>query len=128
VIRIPSKAQSPKPLLTNPGGPGISGVNALRANREYFEKFSDAYTVVSFDPRGVGASVPAVQCLENQQWQATFNQPSAPTSAADMKRAREIAIGIGDSCKRQFADVARDMDEIRKTMGFDQINYLGFSY
>jgi TAP-like protein len=76
VIRIPAKAQSPKPLLTNPGGPGISGVNDLRANREYFEKFSDAYTVVSFDPRGVGASVPAVQCLDDQQWQAIFNQPS----------------------------------------------------
>ena len=54
-----------------------------------------------------------------------------------MKRARELATGIGDSCKRQFgdalahvgtADVARDMDEIRKAMGFDQINYLGFSY
>ncbi len=137
VIRIPSKAQNPKLLLTNPGGPGISGVNDLRTNREYFEKFSDAYTVVSFDPRGVGASVPAIQCLDDQQRQAIFNQPSAPTSDADMKRAKELAIGIGDSCKRQFgdalahigtADVARDMDEIRKAMGFDQINYLGFSY
>ena len=137
VIRIPSKAQNPKLLLTNPGGPGISGVNDLRSNREYFETFSDAYTVVSFDPRGVGGSVPAIQCLDDQQRQAIFNQPSAPTSEADIKRAKELATGIGDSCKRQFgdalahigtADVARDVDEIRKAMGFDQINYLGFSY
>jgi len=137
VIRIPSKAQNPKLLLTNPGGPGIGGVNDLRSSREYFEKFSGAYTVVSFDPRGVGASVPAIQCLDDQQRRAIFDQPSAPTSDAEMKRARELATGIGDSCKRQFgdalahigtADVARDMDEIRKAMGFDQINYLGFSY
>lgn len=137
VIRIPSKSKNPKLLLTNPGGPGISGVIDLRTEREYFEKFSDDYTVVSFDPRGIGASVPAIQCLDDQQRQAIFNQPSAPTSGADMKRAKELAIGIGDSCKRQFGDVlayvgttdvARDMDEIRKSMGFDQINYLGFSY
>jgi pimeloyl-ACP methyl ester carboxylesterase len=136
VIRMPSKAQEPKLLLTNPGGPGISGVVDLRSNREYFEKFSDAYTVVSLDPRGVGASAPALQCLDDQQRQAIFNQPSAPTSEPDMKRARELATGIGDSCKRQFgdaladvgaADVAPDMDEIRKATGFDQINYLGFS-
>ncbi len=137
VIRIPSKALKPKLLLTNPGGPGISGVDDLRSNLDYFEKFSDVYTVVSFDPRGVGASVPAIQCLDDRQRQAIFNQPSAPTSDADMKRAGELATGIGDSCKRQFgdalahvgtADVARDMDEIRKALAFDQINYLGFSY
>lgn len=137
VIRIPSKASQPKLLLTNPGGPGISGVKDLRSNREYFEKFTDDYTVVSFDPRGVGASVPAIQCLDDRQRQAIFNQPSVPTAEADIKRARELATGIGEACKKQFgealshlgtADVARDMDEIRKAMGFDQINYLGFSY
>ncbi|MFN8033212.1 MAG: alpha/beta hydrolase [Mycobacterium sp.] len=137
VIRIPSKASQPRLLLTNPGGPGISGVKDLRSNREYFEKFTDDYTVVSFDPRGVGASVPAIQCLDDQQRQAIFNQPSVPTAEVDIKRARELATGIGEACKKQFgealshlgtADVARDMDEIRKAMGFDQINYLGFSY
>lgn len=137
VIRIPSKAAQPKLLITNPGGPGIGGVSDLRTNQEYFEKFTDAYTVVSFDPRGVGGSVPAVQCLDDQQRREVFAQPSVPTSEKDMKRAKELATGIGQSCQRQFgealahvgtADVARDMDEIRKAMGFEQINYLGFSY
>jgi hypothetical protein len=35
VIRIPSRAQEPKLLLTNPGGPGSSSVVDLRSNREY---------------------------------------------------------------------------------------------
>ena len=104
----------------------------------YFEKFADTYTVVSFDPRGVGGSVPAIQCLDDQQRQAIFNQPSVPTSEADIERAKELATGIG-RCPASGSSVtlwgmsappsvARDMDEIRKAMGFDQINYLGFSY
>ncbi|MGV1086711.1 MAG: alpha/beta hydrolase [Mycobacterium sp.] len=137
VIRIPSRSQHPKLLLTNPGGPGISGVNDLRSGREYFEKFADEYTVVSFDPRGVGGSAPAIRCLDDHQRQAIFNQPSVPTSGAEIAHAQELAAGIGDSCRRQFGDVlahlgtanvARDMDELRAAMGFERTSYLGFSY
>ncbi|WP_328353565.1 alpha/beta hydrolase [Mycobacterium sp. NBC_00419] len=137
VIRIPSKAAQPRLLVTNPGGPGISGVNDLRSNREYFEKFTDTYTVVSFDPRGVGGSKPAIRCLDDTQRRAIFDQPSVPASQADIDRAKDLAAGIGNACQAQFGDalahvgtanVARDMDEIRKAMGFDQINYLGYSY
>lgn len=137
VIRVPSKTDKPRLLVTNPGGPGISGFTDLRTNREYFEKFADTYTVVSFDPRGVGGSKPAITCLDDAQRQAIFNQPSVPTTTAQIDRATELAAGIRDACQRQFGDalahvgtanVARDMDEIRKAMGFDQISYLGYSY
>ncbi len=137
VIRIPSKAAKPRLLMTNPGGPGIGGVHDLLSARDYFENFTDTYTVVSFDPRGVGGSVPAVQCLDGQQRQEIFNQPSVPTAQADIERATDLAAGIGESCLRQFGDaikhvgtanVARDMDEIRKAMAFDKIDYLGYSY
>lgn len=137
VIRIPSKAATPRLLVTNPGGPGIGGVNDLRSNREYFAKFTDTYTVVSFDPRGVGGSKPALQCLDDTQRRDIFDQPSVPVAQADIDRAKDLAAGIGNACRAQFGDalahvgtanVARDMDEIRKAMGFDQINYLGYSY
>ena len=137
VIRVPSRATNPKLMLTNPGGPGISGVNDLRSGREYFEKFADEYTVVSFDPRGVGGSAPAIRCLDDQQRQAIFNQPSVPTSGDEIAHAQELAAGIGDACRRQFEDalghlgtanVVRDMDELRAAMGFERTSYLGYSY
>ena len=137
VIRVPSRAKDPKLMLTNPGGPGISGVNELRSHRQYFENYADEYTVVSFDPRGVGGSVPVIRCLDDKQRRAIFNQPSVPTSAPEIARAQELAAGIGDACRRQFADtlghlgtanVARDMDQLRAAMGFERTSYLGFSY
>jgi pimeloyl-ACP methyl ester carboxylesterase len=137
LVRIAARSEKPRLLLTNPGGPGISGVGDLRSNREYFAGFTDTHTVVSFDPRGVGGSEPALSCLDDQQRQAIFNQPSVPTTEPQMTRAAALAAGIGDACERRFtdalahvgtADVARDMDEIRKALGFERIDYLGYSY
>lgn len=137
VSRIPSKAAKPQLLMMNPGGPGISGVDDLRSGWDYYEKFSDNYTVVSFDPRGVGASFPAASCLDDQQKAAVFNQPSVPTSDTDAQNRQRLAVGIGASCESQFSavlsnlgteNVVRDMDAIRAAMGFDKVSYLGYSY
>lgn len=137
VSRIPSKAEKPQLLIMNPGGPGISGVEDLRAGRDYYEKFSDVYTVVSFDPRGVGGSVPAVSCLDDAQKAAVFNQPSVPRNAEQDTRRTDLAAGIGAACERDFGsalsylgteNVVRDIDAIRAAMGFDKASYLGYSY
>ena len=137
VSRIPSKSAKPQLLMMNPGGPGISGVTDLRSGREYYEKFTDVFTVVSFDPRGVGASTPAASCLDDEQKTAIFNQPSVPRSESDDRRRQQLAAGIGASCERRLGsalghlgteNVVRDMDVIRAAMGFDKTSYLGYSY
>ena len=137
LIRMPSKAAKPRLLMTNPGGPGISGVSDFRSEATYFEKLADTYTIVSFDPRGVGASAPAITCIDAQQKLAIFNQPSVPVTPQQQERATELAKGIGQSCSRQFGgalshvgtgNVVRDMDAVREAMGFDKISYIGYSY
>jgi len=110
VARIPSKASKPQLLMMNPGGPGISGVDDLRSGREYYEKFTDVYTVVSFDPRGMGGSKPVVSCIDDQQKAAIFNQPSVPRSGADDQRRQELASGIGAACERQFGSALSHLD------------------
>lgn len=137
VSRIPSKADKPQLLVMNPGGPGVSGVHDLKSGLDYYKKFTDVYTVVSFDPRGTGGSTPAVSCLDEAQKTAIFNQPSVPRSQADDQRRQELAAGIGLACERQFGtalghlgteNVVRDVDAIRAAMNFDKISYLGYSY
>jgi len=137
LIRIPSKAANPRLLMTNPGGPGISGVSNFRSEATYFEKLTDTYTIVSFDPRGVGGSSPAITCIDDAEKLAIFNQPSVPVTPQQQDRATELAKGIGQSCNRQFgealghvgtANVVRDMDAVREAMGFDKVSYVGYSY
>lgn len=137
LIRIPSKSAKPQLLMTNPGGPGISGIIDFRSEATYFEKLADTYTIVSFDPRGVGASSPAIKCIDEQQRLAIFNQPSVPVTPQQQQRATQLASDIGQSCSRQFGDavgrvgtanVARDMDAIRAALGFDKLSFLGYSY
>lgn len=137
VSRIPSTAATPRLLVMNPGGPGVSGVADLRSDPDYYKKFTDVYTVVSFDPRGMGGSSPALSCLDEGQQMAMLNQPSVPRSEAEDQRRQELSAGIGAACERRFGsalghvgteNVARDMDAIRAAMGFDKINYLGYSY
>ena len=136
LIRLASTSAQPRLLITNPGGPGISGVADMRASHEYFAGFTDLYTVVSFDPRGIAGSTPAIKCLDEGQRSAIFDQPSVPVGDAVL-RAQMLARSIGASCQSRFADsmahvgtgnVARDIDTIRAALGFEKITYLGFSY
>ena len=137
VRRIPSSAANPQLLVMNPGGPGISGVGDLTSGRDYYQKFAEVYTVVSFDPRGIGGSSPAVSCLDDAQKAAIFDQPSVPRTEPDIRRRQELSAGIGAACERQFAsalshlgteNVVRDVDALRAAMGFEEVSYLGYSY
>ncbi len=65
LARRPASGKRIGVLFTNPGGPGASGVEFLRAvDDEFPSSIRDAFDIVSWDPRGVGRSAP-VQCLSN---------------------------------------------------------------
>lgn len=58
------------PIFTNPGGPGGSGVNFIFRMGRHLRRTVDKpgrrhYEIISFDPRGVGLSTPAVDCFHH---------------------------------------------------------------
>src|SRR5580704_4304329 len=123
-------------LLVNPGGPGASGLSFAASTAAGLPASVAAeYTVVGFDTRGVGASVPALSCDPS-----FFSGPRpayVPASAAAeqvlVNRAKAYAAG----CETRFGwllphmtseDLARDMDSIRAALGQQQISYYGVSY
>ena len=123
-------------LLVNPGGPGGSG-RLLAAEAAYGLDHSVAseYNIIGFDPRGVGASVPALSC--DPSFFAGVRPDYIPASQAAERvlitRAKAYAAG----CERRFGwllpfmttqDSARDMDSIRAALGQQKISYLGYSY
>ncbi|WP_419845933.1 alpha/beta fold hydrolase [Candidatus Poriferisocius sp.] len=121
-------------LLVNPGGPGGSGVefvaNVGRSSYALHERFD----IVGFDPRGVGGSEPAFACGasgEQLELLAAIDMPiDSPDDIAFGEAAANLCIQsmgpIGGLLHSEY--VARDMDEIRKALGVEQISYLGFSY
>lgn len=128
-------------LLINPGGPGASGADYLFQAVEYealgqplFENFS----VVGFDPRGVGMSTP-VTCLDPAQMDAfLYDIPSGERGSTEWEdalaaSAEEFAEGCGEKSGEVLEFItteqsARDMDLLRAVLGDRELHYLGFSY
>ncbi|MBV9534406.1 MAG: alpha/beta fold hydrolase [Solirubrobacterales bacterium] len=130
-------------ILTNPGGPGGSGLN-LNAflipvlKHEGFTKAAAGYDWIGFDPRGVGSSKPAISCKPN------YFHPDRPYYVPQTKRLLHYWLASSKSYAKACAsrsslqtallhhmttrDVAKDLDSIRKALGQSKLTYYGFSY
>jgi pimeloyl-ACP methyl ester carboxylesterase len=134
VLRTASPEQRIGYLLVNPGGPGGSGVEFVASGDRFADQLLERFDIVGFDPRGVGASEPAFSCGasgEQLKLLAAIDMPiDSPNDIAAGEAAANLCIQsmgpVGGLLHSEY--VARDMDEIRKALGVEQISYLGFSY
>ncbi|MFD4629684.1 alpha/beta hydrolase [Streptomyces sp. NPDC058284] len=128
-------------LVYNPGGPGASGVSDLKSDGgEVFSRAVRArFDIVSFDPRGVGGSVPAVRCAEpdDDEDEDDGPEPVAPRTAAERAAALADADEQAAACARGSRgvlphvgteDAARDLDVLRAALADRRLSYLGWSY
>jgi pimeloyl-ACP methyl ester carboxylesterase len=140
VIKLPAADPSRRigALVINPGGPGESGVQyALAARGEFPAAILDRFDIVGFDPRGVGGSQPALNCLTGPQldtFLATDDEPSGPAQLAQVIAASKQ---FAARCERRSAallryvgtpDAARDLDVLRSALGESRLTYVGKSY
>jgi pimeloyl-ACP methyl ester carboxylesterase len=138
LIRKPAINQAARigSVLTNPGGPGASGVQFLRDNSSAMVGLNDRFDLVGFDPRGIGASAP-VRCLDGVQEDAYNALDSVLDDSAEKQAAITADKNFAAGCQQLSARVlpyldtesaARDMDVIRAALGDNKLTYLGFSY
>ncbi|WP_424186852.1 alpha/beta hydrolase [Actinokineospora sp. G85] len=129
-------------LLTNPGGPGASGLDypGILANPALPEPLPqsvrDQYDVIGFDPRGVGHSTPVTCDLTPEQ--TARGNVRYPEDAADVVEQAGFAQTVARQCATSetawmlphttTANTARDMDRIREALGEPKLSYLGASY
>ncbi|GAB2563134.1 alpha/beta hydrolase [Leucobacter ruminantium] len=102
-------------LLSNPGGPGASGLDLAYGlpTVQAFAPILEQYDMLGFDPRGIGRSTPA-EC----EAVSGIDELNLAACADE----HPIALSMGTS------QVARDMELLRTLMGDDAMHYLGYSY
>jgi pimeloyl-ACP methyl ester carboxylesterase len=125
-------------LLTNPGGPGESGIKFLQeaATTFFSASLRARFDIVTWDPRGTGSSA-AVNCLDGPQLDEYFHtDPNVNTPAKLNAELAQFHL-FDNGCQQQSgyllphigtADSARDIEAIRMALGEPKISYLGFSY
>jgi pimeloyl-ACP methyl ester carboxylesterase len=121
VARIFSNETSPAkdPVVYLEGGPGGAGVDGVFAGFSAFEPLLEDRDLVVFDQRGTGESEPSLACKE-------LNDFDAPDPLGDCRKRlirNGVELGAYDT-----AGNARDVDAIRKALGYDEWNLYGISY
>ncbi len=124
-------------LIVNPGGPGLSGVEMVRTAQLYFpQEILDRFDIVSWDPRGVGATEPSIDCVDS--YDAIFDGlDTTPDDDEARQRLVDEGRSFAQGCEERTGEAiqhvstnqaARDIDAIRRALGEDRVSYFGFSY
>ncbi|WP_372984717.1 alpha/beta hydrolase [Microbacterium sp.] len=140
VVRHQATGTAQGSLLTNPGGPGASGVELIRDSLDFAvgAALIENYDVIGFDPRGVGEST-AVTCFDAAGMDDyLYSIPAGKRGSAEWEaELLDAHKEFADACEANSGGIlpyvttinaARDMDLIRAVLGDKQLNYLGYSY
>jgi len=143
----------------DPGGPGVSGMDTVASLNVTSDQPTDAekvtnasvaelnqsFDLVGLDPRGVGASRPAVSCQTDAEWDAFRATAWRTRSQAEVDAANAALKTIAENCVSRTGadegidgktflanigtrDVAKDLDVLRAALGDNKLTYVGFSY
>ncbi|MGW7404128.1 alpha/beta hydrolase [Streptomyces sp. NPDC054833] len=136
-LSMAGDVNAPRTLVVNPGGPGESGIGTAKLVWSSLPRDVGAkYNVVSFDPRGVGASTP-VSCGDTTRLIKHPAVPYTPANDGQEQARRTVARKIAEQCDAKSKallpyitteNAARDMDRIRTAFHRDKMDYLGYSY
>ena len=134
-VRLKSTAASPSlPTIYLEGGPGSSAISVARfpTYMRAFTKLREIGDVILLDQRGVGFSRPNLTRLSTQSLPLDFFSDQSTALRIMKERSREASeyfrkLGVG---LRAYNTVesADDIDDLRKALGVEKVNLLGFSY
>jgi len=146
VAKLPATEPSQRigSLLTNPGGPGGSGIDMAKAGGwpTYVTKdVRKRFDLVTYDPRGVGRSSPRLNCAQPtprpRGAQDDGSEHQSPRTVPEMTDQLKEKDGTGAACVKNAgwlvpymstADNVHDLDRLRRAVGDAKLSYLGISY
>jgi len=126
----PAKGKPSRVVFGNPGGPGGAGLGMAPYLASQAPLAKDHLTV-GFDPRGTGGST-NVSC----DGSPGYTMDPRDRDPANQALISEASAMVKPYCDRQSrgllpyittAQTVQDMDLIRQLLGFDKIDYVGYS-
>lgn len=138
VLRVPARGKAIGSMVVNPGGPGGPGLQLAAETSAKWAKtpMTQRFDIVGFDPRGAGASTPAVSCFTDAEADAgkvafTLRGSVGTWTERDTHDLVDRCVkGSGEEILAHDGtrDSARDMDVLRAVLGDDKLTFVGQSY
>ncbi|HDD9400094.1 alpha/beta hydrolase [Escherichia coli] len=126
MTKLPAKSKHKGSLLIISGGPGLPGINPYINFDWPVTNLRESWDIIGFDPRGVGKSIPAINC----------QQPDGKRSENITDKQR-ILQRINACIHNTGAEVIRhigsneavyDIERIRQALGDKQLTAVAYSY
>lgn len=138
LTRLPASGEAEGSLLINTGGPGGSGTSFVAMTAKLWQSgpVAERFDIVGFDPRGIGASTPSLDCYTDEEYDAgdgprfgaVYDLTSSEQAAELAERCIEGSGGVANLVNAGSTNVVRDMDIMREVLDDEQLTYLGYSY
>jgi pimeloyl-ACP methyl ester carboxylesterase len=137
LARLPAVGDRLGSLFYHPGGPGSSGVEALRSRAAELSTLgAGRFDIVSWDPRGTGGSAP-ISCADGESAATYYGAAPVPADPAAQAALRTEAGDFASRCGAfhgpllahvTTAATARDLERLRGLVGDAQLNFYGEGY
>jgi pimeloyl-ACP methyl ester carboxylesterase len=124
-------------LVMNYGGPGQGGVVYLHQTYGRLpQEIRNRFDIVSFDPRGTGASRP-IDCVDDAALDESMSLPTFFDTEAALQAQQQWNATYAQGCTQRMGayagqvgtrNAARDLEAIRLALGDRQLTYVGYSY
>lgn len=133
-------------ILTNPGGPGGSGVDWIATEGpEYRDQLGGFHDIIGFDPRGTGRTIPFTCDISNnstskvKRGEYNYTIPQSDAYGELVERFFEDGRIFAEACANTPGNadiapyigtvfVARDMLSMIDALGEEKLQYWGISY
>jgi len=134
VFKSESDSPAPDPVILLSGGPGEKTLANAVAASSILAGFRGDRDLIIFDQRGVGLSEPALECPEHLE--ALFDMLDEADSSAALRMSYDALMACGDRLVAEGHNLsaynttanAADVDDIRRALGYEQLNLYGGSY
>jgi pimeloyl-ACP methyl ester carboxylesterase len=129
IVVIPAIHNNPanEPIFFLEGGPGVSATFGSEFYADSINYYRLKHDIVLVDVRGTGQSNP-LHCKQLQYKKDLEEQLGEMYPVDAVKNCYDSLSKLADLAQYHTTNMAKDIEEVRKWLGYDKINLFGLSY